>query len=146
MLKLRLTVPAYSLVYGKRDLKKALRAVGNLVARKARSLIRKGDVSKPGQAPSSRTGALRSSIKVRPSKNGESVAVRDTQFYALFLEAGAKGGGGRKKVGRNKRGKPTTSRVLEARPFLSTALAQTESMIRSKLEQAVSDSISGKTK
>ncbi|MDO9714303.1 HK97 gp10 family phage protein [Paracraurococcus lichenis] len=146
MFKLDIEVPAYAIVYGKRDLRKALRAIGAIVARKARSLIRSSKESKPGLPPVSRTGALASSIKVRPSKTGDSVSVKDTKFYALFLEKGAVGGGGRKRTGRNKRGTPTTKRVLEPRPFLSVALEQTQAMIRAKLEQAVQNSITGGTK
>jgi hypothetical protein len=141
MFKLEVDVQAYALVYGKKNLRKILRQMGALVARKAKTLIRSSRTSTPGQPPMSRTGALAASIKIKPSKNGESVSVRDTMFYALFLKAGAKGGGGNKKAGRTKRGQTTTPRLLEPRPFLSAALDASRTAIQTKIQQSVRDDI-----
>ena len=49
--------------------------------------------SAPGQPPVSVTGTLRGSLKVYPYESGNGFAVRERAFYALFLEAGARGGG-----------------------------------------------------
>jgi hypothetical protein len=130
--RLAITVPAgYTIIAGKAGLRAVLRAAGVEVGARARALIRGGGknrVSVPGEPPVSRTGTLASSIKVRPSKDGESVSIRDAAYYALFLEAGARGGVGSGKKGvrgkRNKRRGVVGTRVLLPRPFLSTALDQ----------------------
>jgi hypothetical protein len=166
MPSLRVTVPAVALVYDKKILRQTLRVAGNEVASATRRLIRSsvggGKVyygsggssakyrggykpgryaaSAAGQAPVSVTGTLMKSIKVRPSKSGESVSVREGAFYALFLEAGARGGVGSGKVSvkglRNKRGGVSGSRVLKPRPSLTTALATRQTALASRIEAA----------
>lgn len=164
----RVTVKVQSatLVYDRKPLKAALRQAGNEVAGEARRMIRakvgggrlyrgpgglryrtggKGGpyrASAAGQAPVSVTGTLARSIKVRPFRNGEGVAIRDTAFYALFLEAGAKGGGRIKgKVGK---AKSATPRVLDKRPFLTTALARKQDSIPARLRTAVETGVAFK--
>jgi len=162
---LKITVPTVALVYDKKILKQTLRVAGNEVAGATRQLIRKsvgggriyygagGSAAKyrggyksgkyiasaPGQAPVSVTGTLLRSIKVRPFKNGEGVAVRESAFYALFLSVGARGGVGSGKFGvkgrRNKRG-IVGSRVLKPRPSLTTALAARQTSLASRVEAA----------
>jgi len=158
--KLQITVPAYAFTVDKTMLRKTLRAAGAEVGAVARALIRRSQgggttyskpgggryqASTPGQPPVNRTGALATSIKVKAGRGGDSVSIRDTQFYALFLENGAKGGQGSGKKGvkgkRNKRGAVSSGRVLEPRPFLSTALAQRESSIGDRVRSAVVDGI-----
>jgi hypothetical protein len=99
--------------------------------------------SAPGQSPTSVTGKLAANIKVYPFKDGEGVAIRDRQFYALFLENGAKGGGG-KKGNRNRRGRPSSVRQLLPRPFLTAALAEREASISKRIYAAVSQDIAFK--
>jgi hypothetical protein len=99
--------------------------------------------SAPGQPPTSITGRLAKSIKVYPFKSGEGVAIRDTQFYALFLEEGAKGGGGKKR-NRNRRGKPSSVRQLLSRPFLTAALQEREASIGRRIYSAVVQDIAFK--
>ena len=158
--RLTITVPSYAFTVDKALLRKTLRSAGAEVGAVARALIRRSQgtgatyskpgggryqASSPGQPPASRTGALASNISVRPSKTGESVRVRDAQFYALFLETGAKGGRGSGKFGvkgkRNKRGALSSARVLEPRPFLSVALAQREDSIADRVRAAVMDGV-----
>ena len=162
---LRVTVPAVALVYDKKILKQTLRVAGNEVAAATRRLIRSSvgggrvyygsggssaayrggyksgryTASSAGQAPVSVTGTLLKSIKVRPSKTGDSVTVREGAFYALFLAVGAQGGVGSGKAGvkgkRNKRGIVGT-RVMQARPSLTTALLQRQAGLASRIEAA----------
>jgi hypothetical protein len=140
MMRLQITVGAGYLAYEKVKLRAVMRAAGAEVATRARSLIRggvKGRTSVPGGPPVSRTGTLAASIKVRPSQSGESVTIRDSAYYALFLESGARGGGGdarpqnlhRTRTGRTRMKKSAINkdRILLPRPFLSTALDQAES-------------------
>ena len=156
--KIKVTVRSATILYDKAELKKALRRAGNEIAAEARSIIRKGvgsgrpyrlpasakgrgaksgryTASAPGQPPVSVTGTLARSIRVRPLKSGDGVAVRDTAFYALFLEAGARGGG-RIKGTRGKHG-TATARVLSPRPFLTLALKRRQSGLSGRLEAAV---------
>jgi hypothetical protein len=145
--------PGYSIVAGKAQLRKVLRAAGAEVSARARAMIRQGGATKKrtakrksvaGQPPVSRSGTLAKSIKVRPWKSGEGVSIRDTAFYALFLEKGAKGGGGNthnranillagernwrgkllRSQNRMKRSAISKTRVLLAHPFLVPALDQ----------------------
>lgn len=154
--KLQITVPSYAFVVDKMLLRKALRSAGAEVAAVARSLIKRSQgsgalyskpgggtyrASSPGEAPVSRTGALANSIKVKPTRSGDGVTIRDAAFYALFLEAGAKGGTGSGKAGvkgkRNKRGQVAGARVLLPRPFLSMALDRRETSIAERVQAAV---------
>jgi hypothetical protein len=113
--------------------------------------------SAPGQPPVSRSGRLDSHIVVRPFKNGEGVAIRETTFYALFLARGAHGGGrntqdhrnillagetdarGRVLRGRNrlKASAISCTRVLLPRPSLELALGQGEALIEGRVKDAI---------
>lgn len=163
--RLSIHAPSVKFTYDKASLRKVMRAAGAEVAQASRAMLRQTAgsgrlyrgpggsaaayrggykagayrASAPGAAPVRVTGALAGSIKVRPYRSGEGVAIRDTQFYALFLQAGAQGGGRVKKSGRRVRGKAGigTKRVLQPRPFLSLALASR----KASLEKRIADSL-----
>ncbi len=140
-------------VYDKKQLKKVMRQAGAEVAASAKRMIRASGggrvyrgsggakyrpyrrgrytASAPGQAPANVTGTLLASIKVRPFKSGEGVAVRAGAFYAVFLEGGAKGGRG-------------ASRVLQPRPFLSQALDAKQASLGDRIRAAVADGVTFK--
>jgi hypothetical protein len=141
----------FGLLIDKKDLRKALRKVGNQVKANARQLIlapktgvqyssasgwnratsRRHTASAPGEAPASKTGLLASSMKVTLKK--DTITVTDAAWYAVALEAGATGGG-RGKGGKSGksirltggRRSATTDRIIAPRPYLSTALEQTD--------------------
>ncbi|GBR00529.1 hypothetical protein [Acetobacter oeni] len=166
---IRVTVDASALVFDKRALKASLLVAGREVAAQARRDMRSsagsgiiyrgpgGSASKyrggykrgahqasaPGEAPSRITGTLAKSIKVRAFRSGEGVSIRDTAFYALFLEKGASGGGRMKSGGAFVRGKRGVGKVrkLEPRPFLTRALQEREASIEPRLAQAARDGI-----
>jgi len=147
---IRIRVQSAHIVYGKKRLRSTMRQAGAEIAAVARAMIRRSSgggrtyrgpggsagkyrggylkgshtASAAGQPPSSITGTLARSIRVRPFRSGDGVAIRDSAFYALFLEHGAKGGGRIRRGGASVRGQGGIgkSRVLEARPFLSAAL------------------------
>lgn len=144
MIRMAVTVEPGRLELDKRLLRTTMRAAGAEVAATARALIRAGiksRISTPGQPPISRTGVLARSIVVRPFKSGEGVSIRDTAFYALFLENGARGGVGSGKKGvkgkRNKRGRVVGIRILKPHPFLSTALEQREASIAQRVAASI---------
>jgi hypothetical protein len=136
--------PEMQLSVGRKKLGQVLRAAGTEVAARARALIRarrlggKKHVSMPGAPPVSRTGVLASSIKVRLARNSRTVniidaaAAKNQGYYALFLEKGAKGGGGDTRRAnmhvtksgtlRMNKSAVNRSRVLLPHPFLSRAL------------------------
>jgi hypothetical protein len=164
-----------ALAYDKKKLRAVFRAAGSEVAGVARRLMRQSQgggrvywpkkgvrhqASAPGQPPTRLSGTLASSVKVFPFKNLEGVAVRDMAFYANFLEAGAKGGGGNARGanmllageigrrGRILRGKNrmktsaiAQNRVLLPRPYLSTALAQRADSIGERIKQSILEDI-----
>lgn len=167
MLRLSVDIEPGRLSLDKRLTRAVMRAAGAEVAAVARAMIRgsagsgrfyrgpggsakayrggykKGGytASSPGQPPVSVTGTLARSISVRPFKSGEGVTIKDTMFYALFLEKGARGGGGGGKSSRNKRGGAGTVRVLEPRPFLTAALAQREASIAQRVQASIADGL-----
>jgi HK97 gp10 family phage protein len=158
--RLTITVPpGWAIIAGKTQIRAVLRAAGNEVAARAKAMIRAGGATKKraakrqsaaGGPPVSRTGDLARGIKVKLRRDGEGVTIKDVAqsknaaFYALFLEYGAKGGGGdthnRANIlragARNWRGKILRSqnrmkasaisktRVLLPHPFMEPALDQ----------------------
>lgn len=98
--------------------------------------------SAPGAPPVKVTGSLRNSLKSYVYKEGVGFAVRERQFYALFLEAGAQGGGnpgsrGQRARGRRHRARRTyTARVLAPRPHLNRVMADEHARIDARVKQA----------
>jgi hypothetical protein len=174
MSDLKLTVTHWgNVALDKRELRKLMRAAGNGVRSKTARLIKAGEgggrsypahaatpyrpaapayrASAPGQPPAAPTGSLRGSLRTYVYKTGEGFAVRARQFYALFLEAGAKGGGNpgtravkpvNRRTGRHMRAKGVyTRRVLEPRPFLDRVMTQEapelERRVRTALDHAL---------
>lgn len=89
--------PGWTVVAGKQQIRAVMLAAGNEVAAKARAMIHSGSrkaPSKPGEPPHGVSGKLARSLRARLWKDGEGVTVRASEFYALFLSLGAKGGGG----------------------------------------------------
>lgn len=152
MSDLKLTVSSWGEIkLDTREMSKLMRAAGNEVKSKTAALINKtqgggrlthyrGDkggtyrASTPGNPPVRASGALRASLRAYAFKSGEGFAVRARQFYALFLEAGAKGGGNqfggrvaasaawRARTNRRRARGRYTQRVLEPRPFLDRVM------------------------
>ncbi len=169
MIGMTVTVPAVTIEFDKRHLRAVLMQAGREVATAARRLIRTSPgtgrlyrgpggsakyrggyaagahrASAPGQPPASETGTLARSIGVRAFASGEGVRVTDSVFYALFLQAGAHGGGRLGRVGNKRRGKAGigTARTLEPRPFLTTALETAEGALAPRLLRAATEGIS----
>jgi hypothetical protein len=146
---IKIEVPSALIEFDRKRLRKVLRQAGQEVAAAARKLIRSAvgggprGASAPGQPPVSRSGVLASSISVKPSKSGLSVRILDAAYYSLFLETGAKGGAGRK-GNRNRRGKPSSSRVLAPRPYLSKALEDREASLSERIKESISNDIAFK--
>jgi len=163
---LKLTVTNWGgVALDKRELAKLMRAAGNDIRSKTARLINASNgggrtyfgpagryrASAPGSPPVRVSGDLRSSLKTYVFKSAEGFAVRARQFYALFLETGAKGGGNpgaravkpiNRRTGRHMRAKGVyTKRVLEPRPFLDRVMAQEgpniERRVRLALTQAM---------
>lgn len=153
MIRLQITVPAYAIQYGRKALRAALKAAARMVQQRARTLIQgKGKVSQPGQAPASKTGLLRRSLRVRMGK-GATVQVIDTAssgpsiYYARFLESGATGGGRSSQriaaLATRAMRRQAAKRVLLPRPFLTTALESLQGAIQRDIAQAVQNDLRG---
>ena len=95
---MHITVPAgWTVLADKDQVRKVMLAAGNEVAAVARAMIRQGDrsrPSRPGDPPNQKSGKLARSIRARAWRDGEGVSIRASEYYALFLSVGAKGGGG----------------------------------------------------
>jgi hypothetical protein len=176
---LKLTVTSWGEVaLDPKPMRALMRAAGNDVRSKTARLINKSQgsgrhypahpatpyrgaapayrASAPGQPPAAPTNALRGSLRTYVYKSGEGFAVRARQFYALFLEAGAKGGGNRfggranaaaanRAGGRRKRARGVyTARVLEPRPFLDRVMDQEAPNITRRLREAFAKSLTWK--
>lgn len=174
MSDLKLTITSWGTVMiDKREMSKLMRAAGNDVKSKTQRIINssqgggrlthyRGDkggtyrASMPGDPPVRASGALRSSLRTYVFKSGEGFAVRARQFYALFLEGGARGGGnpfgGRSAASaawraqsrrRRARGRYTT-RVLEPRPFLDRVMKEQAPEIMRRTRDAMTKALTWK--
>ncbi len=169
MIGLEIDIPQrYRMAFDKKAVQAVLRAAGAEIASVARRKIRQAvgggrvyygkgrgrhQASLPGQPPANWKGELANSIKTRLLKSGDGVLISDAAFYALFLEAGAKGGGGASRKGRlgnrNRRllggaNSPVPrggNRVLASRPFLSAAAAERSPSIGPRVQEAIMQGI-----
>ena len=169
MSDLKLTVTSWgSVALDKREMTKLMRAAGNDVKNKAGRLINQSQgsgrsyfgpagryrASAPGFPPVRVSGDLRSSLKTFVFRSGEGFAVRARQFYALFLESGARGGGNpgaravkpvNRRTGRHMRAKGVyTSRVLEPRPFLDRVMRQEAPNLDRRVRKALESGLTWK--
>ena len=152
MSDLKMTVTSWGeITIDKSALRKLMRSAGNDVKTKTARVINQSQgtgriaygprgryrASAPGSPPVRVAGDLRSSLRTYVFKSAEGFAVRAREFYALFLEVGARGGGnrfgGRPKAAaaeratgrRRRRAKGVyTQRVLEPRPFLDLVMSR----------------------
>lgn len=169
MSDLKLTVSSWGeVMLDTREVNNLMRSAGNDVRNKTQRLINQTDgggrsyfapggtryrASSPGSPPVRRSGALRASLKTYVLKRTTGFAVRAREFYALFLEAGAKGGGNsgarggvlNPRTGRRKRARGIyTRRVMEPRPFLDRVMAQEEPNIERRVRQALTQAMKWK--
>jgi hypothetical protein len=99
--------------------------------------------SAAGDPPVMVSGTLRQSLKAYPYPSGEGFAVRERAFYALFLEAGATGGGNpgrgsrRAQARRHRARSLYTDRVLAPRPHLDRIMEQEEPNLERRVRQAL---------
>ena len=104
--------------------------------------------SAPGDPPVMVSGTLRQSLKAYPYPSGEGFAVRERAFYALFLEAGARGGGNagsgarrRAQARRHRARSVYTARVLAPRPHLDRVMQQEEPNLQRRVRQALAEGL-----
>ena len=157
----------------KRELKTLMRSAGADIAAKTRRLISqtagsgryyaggggsayRGSykaegyyASAAGQPPVMVSGTLRGSLRVYPYRDGNGFAVRERAFYALFLEAGAHGGGNpyggqpalaaraRARARRHRARGHYQARVLLPRPSLDLVMADEEPALEKRVRAAL---------
>jgi hypothetical protein len=155
----------------KRELKALMRSAGADIAAKTRRLISQSAgsgryyaggggsayrgsyraegyyASAAGQPPVMVSGTLRGSLRVYPYPEGTGFAVRERAFYALFLEAGARGGGnpyggrpGARVHARARRHRARgryQARVLLPRPSLDRVMADEEPALEKRVQAAL---------
>lgn len=169
MSDLKLTITSWGTVLlDKRELKRVMASAAGMVRSKTASLVNQSQgggrtyrgggggtyrggyrpgsyrASAPGEPPVRVSGTLRSSIKSYTYPSGEGFAVRERAFYALFLEAGAKGGGNPGKGKRTGRHHGYKARVLEPRPSLDRVMAQLGSEIERRVGAAMTNGLTWK--
>lgn len=99
-LDIRITVEGINrLLFDKRELKKAFRKGGAVVAKESRRLIASRAISSAGQFPGYDTGTMSKSIKVKAGSGGGYVRVMPYKtlamgddFYPAFLMVGTRNG------------------------------------------------------
>lgn len=175
MSALKLRISSWgTVVLDKKELRALMRAAGNDVKNKTARLIAKKvgagrlyrggggsayrgayrpgpyRASAPGDPPVMVTGSLRRSLRTYVYKNAEGFAVRERQFYSLFLEAGARGGGnfGKRATGakaraqaRRHRARANSRRVLSPRPHLDRVMQQEAKNLDRRVEKALTDGL-----
>jgi hypothetical protein len=160
MVDIQIQAPSFAFVYMKKQLKVAMRRIGQEEAKKVRALLRSPGPSKPGEPPALDTGNLAKNVKSRVGKDGTSVAIYDSVYYDKFLESGTTGGGGKQigekdsvnpRTGRktqrrqkNIRGVAQTIRVQAPRPAISVQVAKDINSINKRLIASVEMDISYK--
>lgn len=106
--------------------------------------------SAPGQPPALVTGSLKRSLRTYAFKDGGGFAVRERQFYSLFLEAGAHGGGNpgkaatakQRAVARRHRARSAyTARVLRPRPHLDRVMAEQAPSLDARVRKAFDEGL-----
>jgi hypothetical protein len=147
----------------KLEMRAVMRAAGNEIKQKTQRLISntagsgrsyRGDyrASAPGNPPILWSGALRSSLRTYAFRSGEGFAVREREFYALFLEAGAQGGGGfrggssrqrylARKRARRRGGAPTSRRILLKRPALNRVMDEEAPNLNRRIDAALKNGL-----
>jgi hypothetical protein len=162
-LRLEITLPPQiALDLDPRQVRAVLRSAGSEIAALARRKVRQSAgsgrvyygrgrrhlASLPGQPPASWTGQLANSISTKVFRAGDGVLIRDTAYYARFLETGAKGGigsghkgaKGRRNTRRRRGGVLSVGkRVLLPRPFLSAAFDERKDSIGERVQRAIID-------
>jgi hypothetical protein len=166
MAGLKLTITGWGEVaLDKREMRRLLGAAGRDIQRKTQRLLvrsqgggrvyrggggaayrgqyRAGSyrASAPGDAPVTVSGGLRTSLRTFAYPSGDGFAVRARQFYALFLEAGARGGGNYgSRGGPRRRGRARDRggvRVLDPRPFLRRVMTAEGPSLRERIRTAL---------
>lgn len=144
----------------KKQLRALMRSAGNSVKTKTSKLISKTSgggrtsyrngaryrSSAPGQPPVRVSGKLQQSLKTYVYPSGEGFAVRAREFYSLFLEGGAIGGGGKKGSARARRHRRATAlqstrRILEPRPFLGRVMREEAPELERRVKLALDQSL-----
>ena len=109
--------------------------------------------SAAGEPPVRVSGTLRSSLRTYVYPDGDGFAVRERAFYALFLEAGARGGGNpgarggarqRALARRHRARRVYETRVLEARPHLDRVMQQQEADLQRRVGKAFDEGLKWK--
>jgi hypothetical protein len=167
---LKLVVSSWGdVMVDKRELRKLMRAAGNDIKNKTSRLINQRNgggrsyygpqgrytASTPGSAPSRVSNTLRASLRTYVFKSGEGFAVRAREFYALFLEVGASGGGPHGGKGREHRQLSRSVRAararargarreMEPRPFLDVVMAREARELDRRVGAALSGALTWK--
>ena len=91
--------------FDRRQIRKAMRAIGADIRKVARKKIARRAVSSAGEAPGKLTGTLQRAVKHRVSKSGLLVSIRPEKtaamgkdFYPAFLNAGVRQGSAMKRL------------------------------------------------
>lgn len=178
MSSLKLSITSWGEVaLDKRQMRALMRSAGSDIANKDRRLIaatsgsgrvyrggggaayrgayRPGpyQASAPGDPPVQVSGSLKKSVRVYPYKTGDGFAVRERQFYALFLEVGARAGGNpggrqsaasRAQARRHRARGVFTARVLQPRPHLDRIMKAEAANLDRRVRKALDDGLTWK--
>lgn len=168
MSALKLTITSWGVVaLDKKGLRALMRGAGNDIKSKTARLISRQSgggrtyaggggaayrgqyrpgpytASAPGEPPVAVSGSLKGSLRTYAYRDGDGFAVRARQFYALFLEVGAEGGGNpgrgarRAQLRRQRRRSFHSRRSMAPRPFLDRVMAAEEKNLDQRVRKAL---------
>lgn len=129
-MNLTIKMDSFQFEFNKKAFRRELGLIGREVTKKVKALIKSDHASTPGGAPVSRTGDLVNSITFR--RKGDKVTIKASEYYSLFLEAGAKG------TGKSKSGN------LLPRPYISLVLEDMKKEIQERLLKAINEGVTSK--
>lgn len=134
-------------------LKKGLRKEGGEIAKEARKLVSKKDVSAPGENPGRDTGTLRKSIKNKVSKSGFTATIKPWKipamgehFYPAYVYYGHRGPKSRTAKDERTHRKTTGEKVAQPRAnFMVEATKRVgEAKIETSIAKLMDDALASK--
>lgn len=134
--------------FDKRQVRKAMRAIGADIRKVARKLVSRRAVSSVGEAPGKRTGTLQRAIKYKVSKPGLLVRIAPDKteamgddYYPAFLNYGVRRNRSAKAAKNHKKQPEGPYKLAPRENYMEKALAQRREHARQVLAAALDNAL-----